>query len=67
MLKVSSLFSQIPAEIPRRDFEKPGAKQGTEGHAKGFRSWTRFEPSFSVIRQGIASFRGIGHGLFPFG
>jgi hypothetical protein len=42
MLKVASLFSQIPAEIPRTGFEKPAAKHGTEGHAKGFRSWTRF-------------------------
>jgi hypothetical protein len=42
MLKVASLFSQILAEIPRTDFEKPAAKHGTEGHAKGFRSWTRF-------------------------
>jgi len=29
MLKVSSLFSQILAEIPRTDFEKLVAKHGT--------------------------------------
>lgn len=42
MLKVSSLFSQILAEIPRTDFEKLVAKHGTQRHAKGFRSWTQF-------------------------
>jgi len=42
MLKVSSLFSQILAGIPPRDFEKLVTKHGTEGHVKGFRSRTRF-------------------------
>jgi hypothetical protein len=42
MLKASSLFSQILAEIPRTDFEKQGEKHGTERHAKDFRSWNQF-------------------------
>jgi hypothetical protein len=39
LLKVSSLFSQIIAEIPRTDFEKLVAKHGTGLHTKGFVSY----------------------------
>jgi len=42
MLKVASLFSQIPGEISRIYFQKLVVKYGAERHSKGFRSWTRF-------------------------
>jgi len=71
MLKVSSLFSQILSEIPRTDFEKLGAKNGTERHAKGFRSWTQFvamlfcRPSTTRTNTAHRNFSGTFSGPFP--
>jgi transposase len=63
MLKVSSLFSQILAEIPRTDFEKLVAKHGTQRHAKGFRSWTQFVAMLFCHLARADSLREICHGL----
>jgi hypothetical protein len=63
MLKVSSLFSQILAEIPRTDFEKLVTKHGTERHAKGFRSWTQFVAMLFCHLAKADSLREICHGL----
>jgi len=65
MLRISSLFSQILAEIPRRDFEKLVANQWDRTKRKGLQVLDPVRGHALLSSgKGLTSLREICHGLW---
>ena len=63
MVRTASLFSQLLAQVPRREFEALVGKHQAERHAKGFTCWSQFVAMLFCQAAHADSLRDICNGL----